>query len=84
MDAGRDLADLTVPMLVVAGTDDLRVPAEAEARRLVAEAPAACRCALHIVEGAGHAGATDERVDLRAVIRDWQRAEGAVGAGVDV
>ena len=71
--AGRDLADLTVPLLIVAGTADLRVPAEAEAARLAQAAPAVCRAKVHLVEGAGHAGATDERLDLRAVLGAWAR-----------
>ena len=73
--AGRDLSDLTVPMLIVAGTADLRVPAEEEAARLAAAAPAECRAAVHLVEGAGHAGATDERLDLRAVLHAWRAGE---------
>ena len=47
-------------------------PAVEEAQRIAREAPAECRCAVHLVEGAGHAGATDERVDLRAVIEGWR------------
>ena len=73
--AARELSDLRTPMLLVAGTADLRVPAEAEAQRIAAEAPSACRCAVHLVEGAGHAGATDERLDLRVVLRRWRHAD---------
>ena len=73
------LASLEVPTLLVAGTADLRVPAEAEARRIVAAAPEG-RCVLHLVEGAGHAGVTDDRLDLRAVMREWRRADCGVVA----
>ena len=68
--AGRSVADVAVPMLVVAGTADLRVPAVEEAERFAAEAGAA----VHLVEGAGHAGVTDDRLDLRRVMRSWRDA----------
>eukprot|EP00966_Prymnesium_polylepis_P276372 6385229-Prymnesium_polylepis.1 len=58
-------------MLIVAGTADLRVPAQEEAERIAREA--ACECTVHLVEGAGHAGATDDRVDLRAVMEAWRQ-----------
>ena len=77
IDAGRDLSDLNVPMLIVAGTADIRVPAEEEARRLARIAPPECRAAVHLVESAGHAGATDERLDLRAVLQEWRSEQGA-------
>ena len=67
------LAKQTVPLLIVAGTADLRVPAEEEARRISREAPPRCLPRLHFVEGAGHAGATDDRLDLRAVMDAWRR-----------
>lgn len=78
IDAGKDLSDLRVPMLLVAGTADLRVPAADEARRIAAEAPAECRCAIHLVAGAGHAGVTDERIDLRALIERWRDGGGVL------
>ena len=65
------LSDIRVPMLVVAGTRDLRVPAAAEGERIVREAPRACEAKLHLVKGAGHAGATDDRVDLRSLMEDF-------------
>ena len=68
--AGRSVADVAVPMLVVAGTADLRVPAVEEAERFAAEAGAT----VHFVEGAGHAGVTDDRLDLRRVMRSWRDA----------
>ena len=63
----------TAPLLIVAGTADLRVPAEEEARRIARDAPPQCLPRLHFVEGAGHAGATDDRLDLRAVMDAWRR-----------
>lgn len=54
------------------------MPAEEEARRIAREAPAECKCEVHLVEGAGHAGATDERLDLRAVIERWRAESGVV------
>ena len=63
----------TAPLLIVAGTADLRVPAEEEARRIQKEAPPRCLPRLHLVEGAGHAGATDDRLDLRAVMDAGRR-----------
>ena len=30
--------------------------------------------AVHLVEGAGHAGVTDDRLDLRRVMRSWRDA----------
>jgi len=68
--AGRRVAELQVPVLCVAGTADLRVPAADEARRFEREV-SRCRCVY--VEGAGHAGATDDRLDLRAELAAWRR-----------
>lgn len=65
------LAKLSVPMLIVAGTADRRVPAVEEAERIAREVPATCPCTIHRVEGAGHAGVTDDRLDLRAVMGEW-------------
>ena len=42
----------------------------AKAERFAAEAGAA----VHLVEGAGHAGVTDDRLDLRRVMRSWRDA----------
>ena len=73
--AGRAdaLADLALPLLLVAGTADGRVPAQEEAERLAREAPAACHPrTVHLVRGAGHAGVTDDRLDLRAVMDEWR------------
>ena len=68
---GERLAALRTPLLVVAGTADLRVPAEEEARRLQAEAPVPT--VVHLVDSAGHAGVTDDRLDLRLVMEGWRR-----------
>jgi len=68
--AGRRVSELRVPVLCVAGTADLRVPAADEARRFEREVTT-CRCVY--VEGAGHAGATDDRLDLRAELAAWRR-----------
>ena len=67
--AGRRLAEVSTPMLVVAGTADARVPAEVEAERYAAEAPL---CEVVRVVGAGHAGATDDRIDLRLELEQWR------------
>ena len=59
-----------------AGTADARVPARDEAERVARSR--ACRargCRVHLVEGAGHAGALDGRVDLRAVMDAWRRED---------
>ena len=63
------LATIACPVLCVAGSADLRVPAEAEAARIARAVP---RGALRVVPGAGHAGATDDRVDLAALLADWR------------
>jgi len=73
IDERARLGDLAqTPVLVVAGTSDARVPASEEAaffQRTLGD-----RCTVVLVEGAGHAGALDERIDLRRVMRDWQAA----------
>ena len=58
------------PLLIVAGTADLRVPAEEEAWRLKACAKGPCD--VQLVENAGHAGVTDDRIDLRAILNQWR------------
>ncbi|KAH8055408.1 hypothetical protein JL722_8316 [Aureococcus anophagefferens] len=67
------LATIACPVLCVAGSADLRVPAEAEAARIAPR-----RAALRVVPGAGHAGATDDRVDLAALLADWRAGRVAV------
>jgi pimeloyl-ACP methyl ester carboxylesterase len=60
------------PLLIIAGTADLRVPAEEEAWRL--QACAKGPCDVQLVPKAGHSGVTDDRIDLRDVLDRW-RAE---------
>ena len=67
-------------MLIVAGTADRRVPAVEEAERIAREAPPACPCTVHLVEGAGHAGVTDDRLDLRSVMGSWRAAASTAAA----
>ena len=37
-----------------------------------------CECRVHLVEGAGHAGVTDDRLNLREVLREWRGPMGTV------
>jgi len=69
------LAPLTAPILLIAGTADRRVPAAEEAERIARAAPARCRPTVRLVRGAGHAGVTDDRLDLRHEMAVW-RGEG--------
>lgn len=62
------LQTLRPPTLVVAGTADALLQSEAEASRLAERIP---QCAVHLVQGAGHAGTLDLRIDLPTVLRDW-------------
>ena len=73
------LSQLELPVLLVAGTADARVPAQSEAERIAREAPAGAPCTVHLVEGAGHAGVTDDRLDLRSLLNEW-RGESERGA----
>ena len=68
------LSQLELPVLLVAGTADARVPAQSEAERIAREAPARAPCTVHLVEGAGHAGVTDDRLDLRRLLNEWRGA----------
>ena len=58
------------PLLIVAGTADLRVPAEEEAWRL--QACASGTCDVHLVQNAGHAGVSDDRISLSKVLGSWR------------
>ena len=60
------LAGVACPVLCVAGTADLRVPAEAEATRISRAVP---RGTVHVVRGAGHAGA---RTTASTSARSWR------------
>ena len=62
------LASIVQPTLVVAGTADALLDSAPEAARLARILP---QCEAHLVEGAGHAGTLDQRVDLPRVIRAW-------------
>ena len=55
---------------MVAGTADALLLSEDEARRLCAVVPT---CDVHLVQGAGHAGTLDQRIDLPAVLQRWMR-----------
>ena len=78
------LSHLTAPLLLIAGSADLRVPAEEEAERIAREAPPICSPVLRVVRGAGHAGVTDDRLDLRREMALWRGelgGEGGEGGG---
>ena len=66
------LGRLALPVLLVAGTADRRVPAQSEAERIAREAPPTAPCTVHLVAGAGHAGVTDDRLDLRGLLSEWR------------
>ena len=72
IEAARELSDMRVPTLIVAGTADMRVPAVEEAQRIRDAMKDTCECRVHLVEGAGHAGVTDDRLNLREVLREWR------------
>lgn len=69
------LSTLSQPTLVVAGTADALLTSRAEAARLEA---LISTCDVHLVEGAGHAGTLDVRVDLPAVVDKWRRRRGLI------
>jgi len=68
------LNEIQVPVLAVAGTSDLLLPSKEEAFRFSREIP---QCKVNLVEGAGHAGVLDQRVDLTKIITGlavkWER-----------
>ena len=70
------LSSLMQPTLVVAGTADELLASEREATRLSRLLP---NCVVHRVEGAGHAGTLDARIDLPAVIGRWASGRGLAG-----
>lgn len=67
------LAQIAQPTLVVAGTADALLDSAPEAARLARILP---RCETHLVEGAGHAGTLDQRVDLPSVVSAWASRSG--------
>jgi len=64
------LASIEVPVLAIAGTADALLDSDVEARRLQALV-GPTRCKVHLVQGAGHAGCLNQRIDLSRVIADW-------------
>eukprot|EP00466_Bigelowiella_natans_P007010 jgi/Bigna1/130177/aug1.10_g4885 len=66
------LNEIQVPVLAVAGTSDLLLPSKEEAFRFSREIP---QCKVNLVEGAGHAGVLDQRVDLTKIITGWIGSE---------
>lgn len=68
----REAALGGVPMLLIAGTADKLVLSASEAKRLKALLGGVCT--VYEVEGAGHAGTLDERIDLLRVVEAWQAA----------
>ncbi len=62
----KEIADLDVPVLIVAGECDNTLPSVAEADRL---SKIFKKSFVHIVDGAGHACTSGSRVDLTALIR---------------
>jgi pimeloyl-ACP methyl ester carboxylesterase len=70
------LAQIAQPTLVVAGTADALLDSAPEAARLARILP---RCETHLVEGAGHAGTLDQRVDLPSVVSAWASRSGLGG-----
>ena len=60
-----------VPCIVVAGTVDRLALSATEAPRLQALLGGEAACAVHFVEGAGHSGTLDDRIDLAGVLEAW-------------
>ena len=59
---------MKTPVLVVAGTVDRLLPSFEEAKRLKRELK---DCQVHFVEGAGHGGSLDQRVQLLEILKGW-------------
>jgi pimeloyl-ACP methyl ester carboxylesterase len=71
--AGSDMVEpqlhrMKTPVLVVAGTVDRLLPSFEEAKRLKRELK---DCQVHFVEGAGHGGSLDQRVQLLEILKGW-------------
>ncbi|KOO25784.1 tRNA-splicing endonuclease positive effector [Chrysochromulina tobinii] len=64
----KQLASLQTPTLVIAGTADALLLSSKEAARLLRTIPI---CDVHLVEGAGHAGTLNQRIDLPGVVGRW-------------
>jgi len=67
------LRSLAMPVLVVAGGSDALLDSRKEAARLSGIIPI---CDTQIVDGAGHAGTLDARIDLPEVVRQWMSRRG--------
>lgn len=68
----NQLADITVPMLIIAGSDDPVVPAE-DNQRLVRELPSA---SLELLDGCGHVPHEECAPALLELIDDWLATQG--------
>jgi pimeloyl-ACP methyl ester carboxylesterase len=73
------LSSIQVPVLAVAGTADALLDSEVEAKRLQTLLGPA-RCKVHLVQGAGHAGCLNQRIDLPKVVAEWAEELGFAGA----
>jgi 3-oxoadipate enol-lactonase len=76
-DISARLGEITVPTLVVHGTEDVPIPIE-RAEALAAGIPGA---RLELVEGAGHQSNMDHPTEVTALLREWLRSRRAVAAG---
>lgn len=61
-----------IPVLTICGTVDRLLPSYQEAKRLARELPI---CDLRYVEGAGHGGTLDQRVNLLEILKGWKPVE---------
>ena len=71
LEAGGAAALGGTPLLIVAGTADRLALSESESARLRALLGDDA-CSVHLVEGAGHSGTLDDRIDLRRVVEEWR------------
>ncbi|CAM9762041.1 unnamed protein product [Ectocarpus sp. 4 AP-2014] len=71
----RGLADMKVPVVVVAGSADRLLPSVKEAERLKSLIPG---CRSMVLEGHGHAPLFDGRVDMSQIIAGDSALEGVV------
>ena len=77
LSAGSDMVEpqlrrIKPPVLVVAGTVDRLLPSFEEAKRLQKELP---DCRVHYVQGAGHGGSLDQRINLVDILAEWQQQQ---------